>query len=431
MTKDFIFENYHFNQKEWKLSLFYRYDNYLFEEIISFPKKNNRLSEERLQVLEKCFFFLHIAAGISYYKAFGNPSIQIKSGTLTEKQAQFFNDFYYYGLAQFAVTNNLKLSFNFPYDDKVIQKNYDLNLSNDVFVPVGGGKDSCVTMTLLKENGFVPTAFSVNSAKPIEECKRVSGLEEITVQRKISSVLLENNSKFLNGHVPITGIIAFILLVCAVLYDKRYVVMSCESSANEGNFGDVNHQWSKSFTFEKSFYALTSDIVPDFRYFSLLRPLTELHIAKLFALKCAPYFDVFTSCNHAFHIDESKRLTHWCGNCDKCRFVFLALAPFMNKEKLIKIVGKNLLDDSSQLEGFEQLLGISGNKPFECVGTLLECQVAFCLLKDNKEWKNDFIINKLYDKINVNEDDLKKVMTLQTSHLIPEVFSKCLNVAES
>ena len=431
MAKNFIFKNYQFDKISYKLSLFYKYDNYLFEEVISFPKKNKILSQEKLNALDKCFFLLHIAAGISYYKAFKNPQMKIETGNLTKEQARFFNDFYYYGLAQFAATNKLSLSFDFPYSDKILQNPYDFKLSEDIFVPVGGGKDSCLTMTLLKENGFVPTTFSVNSARPIEACKQILGLEDITVHRQISPVLLENNNKFLNGHVPITGIIAFILLVCGILYDKRYVVMSCESSANEGNFGDVNHQWSKSFAFESSFYELTKQIVPNFRYFSLLRPLTELHIAKLFATKCSAYFDVFTSCNHAFHIDQSKRLTHWCGMCDKCRFVFLALAPFMNKEKLVDIIGANPLNDPEQLSGYEQLLGISGNKPFECVGTVRECRVAFELLKNKKEWKNEFIINNLYDKVNLKQDDITAVMDLQPSSLIPEVFSTCLNIKES
>ena len=431
MSNDFIFHSYHFDENSGQLSLCYQYADYHFEEKLFFPNAPFKLSDAQNKALDKVLFLLHIAAGVSYYKAFGNPTIQVASGVLTKSQAAFFDDFYYYGLAQFAATNNLKLSFSFPFDENIKQEAYPILLDNQIFVPVGGGKNSCVTMTLLKEQGYTPTTFSVNTARAIEECKHISGLQDITVTRKISPLLLEKNPTFLNGHVPITGIIAFILLVCAVLYDKRYVAMSCESSADEGNFGDVNHQWSKSTAFEKSFYALTQEILPDFCYFSLLRPLTEIHIAKLFALKCKPYFDVFTSCNHAFHIDESKRLLRWCGCCDKCRFVFLALAPYMNKQKLIEIVGTNPLDDPQQLEGYEQLLGLSGYKPFECVGTIAESQCAFGLLKNLTEWKNDFVINKLYDKIQLNSDELKRLMTLQSSPMIPKEFLKCLQVNES
>ena len=35
----------------------------------------------------------------------------------------------------------------------------------------------------------------------------------------------------------------------------------------------------------------------------------------------------------------------WCGECPKCHFVFLIFAPFMAKDRLLSIFGKNLLDD--------------------------------------------------------------------------------------
>ncbi len=429
MTKNFIFQKYDFNPTSGVLTLSYSCDGFVFHEKIIFPNAPFVVNKERQAALDKCLFLLHIAAGISYYKAFGNPEIEIQSGTLTQSQALFFNDFYKYGLAQFAATNHLKLSCCFPFEDKP-EKLFDVHLKNETFVPVGGGKDSCLSIELLKEQGHCPTLFSVNSARAIDDCKRVSGLPQITVQRQLSPVLLENNASFLNGHVPITGIIAFILLVSALLYDKRYVVMSCESSANESNFDDVNHQWSKSSAFEESFASLTQKVLPDFHYFSLLRPLTELHIAKLFSQKCTAYFDVFTSCNHAFHLDLSKRLERWCGHCDKCRFVFLALAPFMDKKKLIEIVGGNPLADETQLQGYKELLGLGANKPFECVGTYLECRAAFVLLLQKDEWKKDFIVNKLSKEVNllIKENEIQEVFEIKPSLMIPKEFLSCLKI---
>jgi len=228
----------------------------------------------------------------------------------------------------------------------------------------------------------------------------------------------------LNGHVPISGIIAFITAVSCILYDKRYVVMSCEGSADEANFDDVNHQWSKSSVFEKMFAELMGEIIPKYRYFSLLRPMSEMQIASQFAQNCSDYFSVFTSCNHAFHIDESKRLNRWCGNCDKCRFVFLILAPFMDKNKLIEILGGNPLNDINQEQGYLQLLGIGQNKPFECVGTYDECRLALLMLAEKKEWQDDVLIRKLLPFVqNYSKSALeKKVWEKGNDTLIPEEF---------
>ena len=203
--------------------------------------------------------------------------------------------------------------------------------------------------------------------------------------------------------------------------------MSCERSANSPNMilngHKINHQYSKSLDFENDFYTLTHSITPEFRYFSLLRPLSEMHIAKLFAENCANYFDVFTSCNKAFKLDETKRLTHWCGHCDKCRFVFLILAPFMDKKTLINTVGHNPLDDETQLIGYEELLGLSGHKPFECVGEVAECCYAIKLLAQKQEWKNDKIISKLSHKISKKQDD---ILIYSSNHLIPKRFENVM-----
>ena len=398
MTNSFIFEKYNFNKENGVLSLHYLSGGYHFEEIITFP---NAPFDADDNLVDECVRLLHLAAGISYYKALLPENIEIKTSSLSKKEADFFNHFYISGLGQFAVENNLNLQdkINFPFVPDKKEKAFNFKLGEGVFVPVGGGKDSCVTIELFKEKGIFPTLISVNSARPISDCKKASGLDEITISRKLSPVLLNNNHLFFNGHVPITGILAFVLLLACVLYKKNEVAMSCEKSANEGNLmqGDlsVNHQWSKSEDFEKSFNDLVRPFASNFSYHSVLRSYYEIDIARLFAQKCSDYFDVFTSCNKAFKIDEKNRLDRWCGCCDKCRFVFLILAPFMDKKRLVEIVGRNPLDDQEQIDGYLELLGLSGHKPFECVGTVSECRQAFDMIKDKQEWKNDFIIKEL------------------------------------
>ena len=397
MAKDFIFEKYSFDSQTGVLTLAYRADNQRFEEKITFPEAS--FAHLNNAVLDKCFRLLHIAAGISYYKAVLPDNLIVLTQPLSKKEADFFERFYLMGLGQFAYQNHLDLCGKIHFPSGNVSFKETLLLGEGIFIPVGGGKDSCVTMELLKKTGKDLTTISVNTARPIEDCKRIGGLKDITIGREISPVLLDKTKTFYNGHVPITGILAFVMMAACILYDKNEIAMSCESSANEGNLKigqmEINHQWSKSVEFEKMFMDLVRDFLPNFRYYSFLRAYREIDIARLFCENCSAYFDYFTSCNHAFHIDKNKRLDRWCGACDKCRFVFLILAPFMEKKALIRAIGHNLLDDEDQRQGYRELLGIHGHKPFECVGTVDECREAFMALYARDEWKDDKLVREL------------------------------------
>lgn len=426
------FKQWEFSEKTGVLQLEYSVGGYNFTEKFEFPQAPFHLNNLSKEALDKVWHYLHIAAGISYYKAFLPDEVIIDDWALTQDEAEFFRKFYINGLGEFAVRNQVDFfdKVKFPYDKNLSRKTCELKFSPSALVPIGGGKDSCLTTELLRDMNYDATTIACGYPKPIEQVMQKAKMPQLVIKRQISPQLIELNEsgKVLNGHVPITGILAFMLWAAAILYDKKYVVMSCERSANQGNTVyrnvKINHQYSKSFEFEKDFYALTQKITPEFRYFSLLRPISELHIAKLFANKCQRYFEVFTSCNKAFKLDEKKRLQHWCGNCDKCRFVFLALAPFMDKQQLIEIVGCNPIDDEKQLQGYEELLGLGGYKPFECVGTYEECNYAFAKLATRMEWQNDKVIAALKDKIkNYPADDIFKP---QKEHLIPEEMQSVL-----
>ena len=127
------------------------------------------------------------------------------------------------------------------------------------------------------------------------------------------------------------------------------------------------------------------------RYFSLLRPLSELAVARQFA-KVNRYDAHFSSCNRNFHILGERPASRWCGVCPKCHFVFLALAPFMPKTRLVGIIGRNLLDDPEQTAGFDALLEFRDHKPFECVGEGRESRAAMAVLAQRPEWREDALV---------------------------------------
>ena len=168
-----------------------------------------------------------------------------------------------------------------------------------------------------------------------------------------------------------------------VNYDR--IMLSNERSASDPNLiwngHEVNHQWSKGVAAEGLLRAAVSAHAGLTEpYFSLLRSLSELHIALLFARHDA-YDDVVTSCNKAFKLHDPT--ARWCGDCPKCRFVFLALAPAMDRARLTHIFGHDLFADLAQIPGFLELLGIDAHKPFECVGEVEESLVALSMLTDD------------------------------------------------
>jgi hypothetical protein len=437
-VKTFRFVSYEFDESNYTARLNYAFDDtYNFTEEIIFNNVNTILDDEKRLALDKCLKHLHLVAGSSYYKAAIPPEIVIENQEITAETAAFMEKLYINGLGEFAYRNGIDLreKIKFPFSPGKKAEPSDLKLQRRTAVPVGGGKDSVVTIEALRKAGEPVVLFSVGNPRPIREVVEVSGLEHIIVTRKLSPVLFELNTQgALNGHVPISAIIAFILSAGAVLYGFDQVAMSNERSANVGNlFQDgfeINHQYSKGIEFEKDVsHFFQTHILCGLNYFSFLRPLSELGIARLFS-KETKYHSVFTSCNAAFRIQEERRSDRWCLNCDKCRFVFLSLSPFLAKEDIMKIFTKNLLDDQAQVKGFEELIGISGHKPFECVGEVEESVAALGLLAKRPEWFADLMVNRFIKEVLPQVDNIDELVneafTFSEEHLLPTRFEEIL-----
>jgi hypothetical protein len=335
---------------------------------------------------------VYLLAGVSYYKTAAPPVIDLGDTALTGRERAFLREFYLSGLGEYAYRNGLDLSglrIEAPVamDDPAPATARAANPRP--LIPFGGGIDSIVTVEGVRAKAGDIALFVVSRPgdrfAAIEQPAAVSGLPVIRAGREIDPQLLRSQELgFLNGHVPVTGIISAIAVLAAVLTDRTAVVMSNEWSASvptlEHDGRAVNHQWSKSAAFEASFRALLQADpagLPD--YFSALRDRTELWVAERFAA-LTQYHSTFRSCNRAFHLDQQKRLDHWCGQCDKCCFIDLILAPFMSAEQLKKVFthGSEPLENPELKPKFQTLLG-AGTKPFECVGEVNECRAAVVL----------------------------------------------------
>lgn len=412
--KTFRFVSYEYIPEKATAYLRYAVDDLPFEEKLIFSGARKRLSQSRIDAVHHFLYYVHLAAGISYYKAFIPGTIKVETKPLTELAARFFEDFYFKGLGEFAFKNKLNLEnrIRFPFSDAAKPQRVSLSLARRTAVPIGGGKDSVVTLETLKRIPEPIVGVSVGHHQTIGEIASIAEVPLFEVQRFLSPSLFEFNKKgALNGHVPIVGILSFIFLVAAVVYDFDTIVMSNERSANSGNLlyngREVNHQWSKSEEFETKFQNLVSaELTREITYFSLLRPLSEFQIASIFSTM-TPYHPCFSSCNRGYKITGAND-AKWCGECDKCRFVFIALSAFIGKAALLKIFGRDLFSDSANVDSFKELLGIEGHKPFECVGEVEESQAALYLLGQNPEWKAAPVIMALMRSANQKGMNLKE-----------------------
>jgi UDP-N-acetyl-alpha-D-muramoyl-L-alanyl-L-glutamate epimerase len=332
-----------------------------------------------------------LLAGVSYYKTAAPPVIDLGQTALTDAELAFLREFYLQGLGEFAYRNTLDLTplrIEARRADAQASEPREPTSRSRALVPFGGGIDSIVVVERVRR--LADTALFVVSRPAdrfaaIEEPAAVTGLPVVRAEREIDPQLLRSAELgFLNGHVPVTGILSAIAVLAAVLEDRDAVVMSNEWSASIPTLRDqgrpVNHQYSKSAGFEAAFRGVLADSpAPMPEYFSWLRDRTELWVGREFAA-LEPYHGSFRSCNKAFYTDPARRLDHWCGRCDKCCFIDLILAPFMPAEELRRIFAQTgePLDDLGLAGKFRALLG-AGAKPFECVGEVNECRAAVLL----------------------------------------------------
>jgi hypothetical protein len=401
--EEFIFEDYRYDEGAATLCLRYRFrDGPRFEERITFDFPARALPSRDREILDRLFRLILLFAGVSYYKAFIPRTLHCEAFALDSDTAAFLHEFYEQGLGEFAFKLAISISGHVPNLSARARAPAAVEtvLPRRTCVPVGGGKDSIVTLECLRQAGEPLVLFALGEAEPIRATISVARLPFIRVTRRLDPLLFAlNKAGARNGHVPITGILSVIALAAAVLHGCDTVAMSNEHSANiptlVADGVAINHQYSKSLAFETDLAEyLARHVSPNLAYFSFLRPLSEIEIARRFS-RYPAYFGAFRSCNTAFRQETAARGRQWCGNCPKCRFVFLALAPFVAKAELVAIFGANLLDDARQVSGFAELCGLSRHKPFECVGDVAESAAAMAHLANHPLWRGDAVVKKL------------------------------------
>ena len=399
-------------------------------ETVTIPGAPFALDATRAQAVEQAVRLLHLITGVSYYKAAVPNEIRIEGYAIDAATAVLMEQVYVHGLGEFAYRNGLSLHgrVRFPVAAQAPAPAAAAGLREHALAAIGGGKDSLVSIEALRGAGVDQTVTWIGGSQLIAACAARTGLPTLNIGRALAPELFEYNRQGAwNGHIPVTAINSAIMVLAALLHGVDQVVFSNERSASYGSMipgtGEVNHQWSKGWAFESAFGAyVQSHVAADLQYYSLLRPLSELAVARQFA-RTDHYDAHFSSCNRNFHLLGERPTNRWCGVCPKCHFVFLALAPFMPKPRLVGIFGRNLLDDANQTGGFDALLEYQDHKPFECVGEGQESRAAMAALGDRPEWREDVIVarfnREIRPQLDASELVVAPLLEIGGEHRIP------------
>ncbi len=423
MYKEFYYNSYLINQDEEAIHIEYEFEIpglTKFNPKLKILKKNLKLKNIETKYVQNMVFHIGLIELVSYWKSTCSPRVIIKCGYLNEEQIAWWKKLYFYGLGELFFTNNIETNIEEFMQITCLEKENKLEYeeiqeqSEGYIIPIGGGKDSVVTLETLKVDRKKDYCLIINPKPVTLECAKIAGFENeniIEVYRTIDKNLIDLNQKgFINGHTPFSAMLAYVSYFIAYLLSKKYIALSNENSANESNVlgKKINHQYSKSFEFECDFEKYANKYLKaPVKYFSFLRPLNELQIAKIFSRQ-EKYHLVFKSCNVGSKGKEWK----WCCNCAKCLFAYTILSPYLYKEKLVKIFGEDMFENKELLKTFLELTGNGETKPFDCVGTFEEVNFAISKTIENLENKKEQLPYLLkYYKENYNLVDTKNDIT--------------------
>ncbi|MBU1175030.1 MAG: hypothetical protein KKH72_06465 [Alphaproteobacteria bacterium] len=416
----------------------YRLGMLAFEEVLRFPAgfDTARATQPAFaRLLELTAFIL----GTSYFKLLAPFTIAAPALSLTAAEEALVLDIYENGLGEFYARNNLHrfgdLTIRTGRRELVITQKCELE--NRALLLVGGGKDSLVSVQLFERAGRAYTPFAVNPKGPIVTSVEAIHQQPLFVSRVLDEEMIHLGGEpgYYNGHVPSTAMNSMIAALSAILFDYDTIVLSNERSASEGNVifdgREINHQHSKSYGFEKAISAVFAEATGGgLRYFSVLRPFSEARIAQLFARETR--FDhSFSSCNRNFRLAGHKG-DLWCGACPKCLFTYLILAPHMGKQRLASVFPRDLLDNLDNENGYRELTGLAGQKPWECVGEIREAAAVLDQLRSMSEWRDTAVVKKLGPDLDVQygpgglKPDWDALFTDSKDHLVPPDLGEIL-----
>lgn len=437
---EFYYHDYEIEETSDKIIIKY---NFEIKDLTSFEptwtiEKKDFLFDKTDPIINNILFNIGMVEVVSYIKSTCSPKLIVECGALTESQIKFYKKLYFNGLGELLYRNGISTTEDNLFDiistsNKAFTSKTLDNLSGNLIL-IGGGKDSLVTLDLLKDFKSDNKCYILNPrASWIDgvKCLNYDISDVFCMKRTIDARLLELNKQgYLNGHTPLSALFAMSSLLPAYLLNKQNICVSNESSANEPTVKNskINHQYSKSFEFECDFREYCSNFIsPSFNYYSVLRPLSEYQIAS--------YFSNLDDLHHIFHsCNLGSKTDTWCHECPKCLFIFLLFSPFLSQEKLTDIFGVNMLNDEKNIVEFEKLIGLGNEKSFECVGSRAEINYAIKKAINSIDDKELSLLLRVYkdnymelDNSNINFEKYFDSNNNVPSHILNIIKDKVIN----
>lgn len=380
------FKSFKYNLDTKKIELHYLVDQY---PVIHFLDLKQVDGIQYTDKLDSYIFLCGMAIYPFIFSKYNPNKIQVSAGNLNKDQLRYWKKWYLKGLGEYFYLNNLPHKINlevFP-NSKIIKAD-NLKLSNKVLLLNGGGKDSCVSAEILHKSNIEFEWMMIGYSNSQRGVLEVSPSKVKNIILSYQRFMVPENYKTFRGHKPFTLYTSSVAVLVSALKRIKYIFLSNEKSANFGNLNvgniEINHQWTKSLEFERMYSKyLNMYVNPELSYSSILKPLYELQIAKIFS-KFPKYHSSFVSCNRT-------GTKSWCCKCSKCAFIFLAMYPFIDRKSVIRIFNNDLLDNMDNKLLFQQLIGEKDSKPFECVGTIEENRIAMILSLRKKEEKSKLL----------------------------------------
>jgi UDP-N-acetyl-alpha-D-muramoyl-L-alanyl-L-glutamate epimerase len=257
----------------------------------------------------------------------------------------------------------------------------------------GGGKDSLASFKLLERAGVAYDAmvYSHNiygKAQPQHDL--IDGMLRHTTAGQIHrawvyDTALDSPAARLYPEYGIRNILAaetvssyWTALPIALAHNYTRVALGVTKSTDEHNLvwpetGEaINYLWGMSTAAETLLHDyVQAEIATDVSFFHLLRPIYDITVFSLLTGDRDAVIDTH-SC---------AQVKPWCGKCAKCLYVWLHLVAYLDDEVVHQMFDKNLFDIPGNRSILRKMLGLEGNKPADCVGTVSETQAAYLLAR--------------------------------------------------
>lgn len=257
----------------------------------------------------------------------------------------------------------------------------------------GGGKDSLATAKLLEGAG-VPYEAMVYSHSIYGKAQRqhdlIDSMLRHTSARRVHrgwvyDTALDSPAARVHPEYGVKRMLSaetvssyWTALPIALQHDFERVALGVTKSTDEHNFTwektgeEINYLWGMSVRAEKLLHDyIRAEIAENLSYFHLLRPIYDLLVFSLLTRDQAAVTSTH-SC---------AQQKPWCCRCPKCIYVWMHLVAYLDDWVVDQMFRENLFDLPENRSFIRKMLGIEGYKPWDCMGTVSETQVAYLLCR--------------------------------------------------